>query len=147
MLSPRVFSTDSCGHNAQDTIETRAILGHEVTHLIHRRINTSNRLGADGTGWLYEGLAVFASGQMNASRRNQSRTTLQNAAPAQLARIMDTDAGYSLAGSLLEYIAQQYGSAKVRDLMYLVTQAEILAALNTSEAALLTAWRSWALAG
>ena len=146
MLSPRAFATDTCGHNAQDTVETRAILGHEVTHLIHRRINPSNRLGADGTGWFYEGVAVFSSGQMNTLRRNQARTALQTAPPAQLARILDTDAGYSLAGTLVGYIAQQYGVSKVRDLMYLVTQAEILTALNTSEQSLLAAWRSSVLA-
>ncbi len=142
MLSPRAFAANSCGHNAQDTVETRAILAHEVTHLIHRRINTSNRLGFDGTSWFYEGLAVFASGQLNAGSRIQARTALQSAPPAQLARILDTDAGYSLAGSLVEFIAQQYGMPKVRDLMYVLTQAEILATLNTSEAALLAAWRN-----
>ena len=90
---------------------------------------------------------MFSSGQMNTARRNQARTALQTAPPAQLARILDTDAGYSLAGSLVGYIAQQYGVSKVRDLMYLVTQAEILAALNTSEQSLLAAWRSSVLAG
>ena len=145
MLSPRAFATDSCGHNAQDTVETRAILGHEVTHLIHRRINPSNQLGGGGTGWFYEGAAVFSSGQLNANRRNQSRTALQTAPPTQLARIMDTDAGYSLAGSFVEYIAQRYGVAKVRDLMYLVTQAEILGALGLSEASLITEWRAYVL--
>ena len=147
MLSPRAFATESCGHNAQDTVEIRAILGHEVTHLIHRRINPSNQLGGGGTGWFYEGVAVFSSGQMNANRRNQARSTLQTAPPAQLARILDTAAGYSLAGSLVEYIAQRYGVAKVRDLMYVVTQAEILGALNTNEQSLLAAWRNSVLSG
>jgi hypothetical protein len=145
MLSPRAFATDSCGHNAQDTVETRAILGHEVTHLIHRRINPSNQLGGGGTGWFYEGVAVFSSGQLNTARRNQARTALQTAPPTQLARILDTDAGYSLAGSLVGYIAQQYGISKVRDLMYLVTQAEILGALGLSEASLITDWRAYVL--
>ena len=147
MLSPRAFPADSCGHNAQDTVETRAILGHEVTHLIHRRINPSSQLGGGGTGWFYEGVAVFSSGQLNASRRNQARAALQTAPPIQLARIMDTDAGYSLAGSLVEYIAQRYGVAKVRDLMYLNTQTEMLAALNTNESSLVSAWRNSILTG
>jgi hypothetical protein len=147
MLSPRAFATDSCGHDAQDTVEIRAILGHEVAHLIHRRINPSNQLGGGGTGWFCEGLAVFSSGQLNAGRRNQARIALQTAPPAQLARILDTDAGYSLAGSLVEYIAQQYGVSKVRDLMYVVTRAEILGALNTNEQSLLAAWRASVLAG
>jgi hypothetical protein len=145
MLSPRAFATDSCGHSAQDTIETRAIIAHEVTHLIHHRINT-NTLGAGGTGWLYEGIAVFASGQMTTGRRIQARFALQNTPPAQLARIMDSEAGYALAGSLVEFIAQQHGNAKVRDLMYVVTQAQVLAALSTTEPALLAAWRAAVLA-
>jgi hypothetical protein len=91
--------------------------------------------------WLAEGLAVYASGQLDAEYASDARNRFtQGYVPASLDSILNESVGYGLAGDLLRYIDRTWGRPALRSLTRARTKAEAPTVLNVSEVALLERW-------
>jgi hypothetical protein len=146
LLSPGAWTRDSCGHDGQDAVARARITAHEVVHVHHARANPSLGTTAGAMGWFVEGLAVYASGQLDEGSRAHVRDEIAAGRyPQRLSAVVPT--GYSWAGSLVASIDHRYGRATVLDLLDEMQEAALLRSLGTTEADLLAQWRSDVLAG
>jgi len=138
VLAPQVWPTEACDH--ADATELDAIVAHELVHVWHgqhRPDDPEMNDVAEDAGWFVEGLAVYASGQLDDARRAQAHDA---ARPAALAEVWSGPARYALAGTLVELVDQRLGRDGTIALLPASTGAEILAALGLTEAELLEAW-------
>lgn len=149
LLSPADWGKEACDHDAKDAWQVRAIITHELVHTYHGQRNpTRDFTGADDIGWFVEGLAVYASGQLDHDRLSRPEEAIRNgAAPTALAKAWSGKYRYGVAGSLVAYIDKTYGRKTLIALLPATTQAEILGELGLSEAELLERWKAWVLAG
>jgi hypothetical protein len=143
MLSPRVWASDSCGQPRGDSVAARSVLAHEMMHTLHRRTYPDSLFrGMNQSGWLYEGIAVYSSGQMAERYDSQVAGAVAAGEPATLASVLTTERGYAVAGSIVRYIDRKYGRAVLTDLMRRQGNPDILTRLGVTEAALLAEWRA-----
>lgn len=147
LLSPADWAKEACEHDAADAGEAREILTHELVHMYHGQHNpTRDFTGADDIGWFVEGLAVLASGQLDAKRQAEAAQAIRDgAAPKSLATAWSGPHRYAVAGSLVQYVDETYGRATVVALLPAVTQADVLGKLGVTEPELLDRWKAWAL--
>ena len=146
LLSPGAWARDSCGHDGQDAVRRRRITFHEVVHVHHAQHNPAWGFTAAGLGWLIEGLAVYASGQLDDEARSNVRAeALAGRGPTRLLEVVP--AGYDWAGSLVASIDHRYGRGALLDLLDETHEAAVLQRLATSEAELLAGWRADLLDG
>lgn len=147
-LSPRLWQTDSCGHDGGNTTHVQQIMTHEMVHVLHAHLNASPDInGVQDVKWFNEGVAWLAAGQFDASERARIVTMLRSGfAPARIAElwVLPTP-DYSLGASLTAYIDATYGRPATRALLAARTTTEILAMLGVSETELLNQWRAAAL--
>jgi hypothetical protein len=61
LLSPRVWTSESCGHDGGNTSHVRYVVRHELVHVLQAQHGTI----ALATRWFAEGLAVYVSGQID----------------------------------------------------------------------------------
>jgi hypothetical protein len=140
LLSPRAWE---CGHNPSSTEHLRLVLAHELTHVIHAQ---HPETGFPLLRWFQEGLASYASGQLDAEYRGQAQTRFsQGYVPISLEGMMNDSAAYGLAGDLVRYIDRVWGRATLRLLTRASTTTDAMAVLNESEASLIARWRANAL--
>ena len=65
LLSPRVWKEEACEHDAADELHVERLLAHELVHVYHGQRNPSpDFVDVTGIDWFVEGLATFASGQL-----------------------------------------------------------------------------------
>lgn len=148
VLAQSSWATDACDHNANDPTEAQQIITHELTHSFHAQLNpTRDFTGMDDLGWFVEGLAVVVSGQLEARRASAAEAIAADAAPTSLANAWSGRYRYGVCGSLVQYIDQTYGRAKVIALLAATTQQQALDLLDVSEVDLLANWRAWVLSG
>ena len=144
LLSPRVWQTEACGHS-DSTEHLTGVVAHELVHVLHiqqQRAQLPNETLFMTPRWIIEGLAVYASGQIEREYASQARSRFAAGfAPHTFVELYDDPAFYGLAGSLVGYIDRTYGRAMVRALITARTSADALAALGTTEEALLRSWR------
>lgn len=146
LLSPGAWARDSCGHDGQDALRRSRITFHEVVHVHHAQHNPAWGFTATGLGWLMEGLAVYASGQLDDEARSNVRAeALAGRGPTRLLEVLP--AGYNWAGSLVASIDRRYGRGALLDLLDETHEAAVLQRLATSEAELLAGWRTDLLDG
>lgn len=143
ILSPDAWKTEACEHEPTDA-HISQIVTHELVHVFHGQHNPSNEFeGMDDAGWFVEGLAVYAAGQLDADRLARLRRALvAGKGPQRLAQAWSGELRYAVAGSLVQYIDQRLGRARLREMLAATTNAELLAALDLSEDELLAAWRA-----
>jgi hypothetical protein len=138
LLSPRVWNSQSCGHDGGNASHVRYVLRHELVHVLHAQ----HAEIALATPWFVEGLAVYASGQIDTDYAGGDRSRLAAGfRPQTIAELWADGANYPLAGSLVRYIDRTYGRAMLRDMMAHTTTAGMLSRIGIEEAALLDAWR------
>jgi hypothetical protein len=144
ILSPLAWEKSACEHKFSDKTGTKKLIAHELTHVFHGQYNsTKDFTGMDDLAWLVEGLATYVSGQLDSSRVKEI-TTLheQNNLPVKLTTIWNGKAKYGQAGSLVKCVDDTYGRETVIKALTAITNTEVLSLLKTSEADLLTNWKS-----
>jgi hypothetical protein len=147
ILSPAVWSSRSCGHDANAS-HVAHVVAHELVHVLHGQRNPSFFSIAASTPWILEGLAAYASGQWAAEYAGAARSTLSSGfAPTTFAEMWTSSANYPLAGSVFAYVHQRFGIGAVRRLLTAAFEADLLTALSTDATTLLGDWRSGMLAG
>ena len=145
ILSPLKWESQACEHDATDTSATRKIIFHEMIHVFHGQLNPSPTFeNIDNIDWFIEGLAVYASGQLDEERYNNARNfLLTDEAPDMLSDIWKGKNKYGLAGSLVKYIDDNYGRTALVTLLSFTSADEILDYLEISEELLVRNWKNF----
>jgi hypothetical protein len=144
LLDPGVWKAQACEHDGADARHIRQIITHELVHVFHGQHCPQPEFdGMDDMGWFVEGLAIFASGQLDAERLAQARAAAASGLPHHLSEAWSGNARYALAGSLVAYVDRMYGRATINRLMAATTNDQLLGTLGTTEERLLTDWRAW----
>lgn len=142
LLSPQAWSSEACEHRSTRE-HVREIVTHELVHVFHGQHNPNPEFdGMEDAGWFVEGLAVYASGQLDEKRTARVRNALAEGPVC--SRLADAWSGpdrYGVSGSLVRYIEQRWGRAKLRELLSATTTPKMLDSLNVTEPALLESWR------
>jgi hypothetical protein len=99
--------------------------------------------GMDDMGWFVEGLAIHAAGQLDGKRLAQAKSAAAEGLPHRLADAWSGPARYAVAGSLVACLDETRGRDTIKSLMSATTNQQALAALGTTEEALLAEWRTW----
>lgn len=142
---PARWRTEACAHEHDDEADVDRVIVHELVHVFHGQQRPDDREleRAEEVGWFVEGLATYASGQLDAEREQQLRAVLAaGQAPRRLADAWAGNARYAVCGSLVRFVDQRLGRAGLKRLLAASTNAELLAALGLTEAELLAAWQA-----
>ncbi len=145
LLSPRVWGSQACDHDARDAVALQRLITHELVHVYHGQSNPSPDFdGLEGIDWFVEGLANYASGQLDAKRLAGVRAALaaQAGKPLALKQIWTGRDRYGQAGSLVAYIDRRYGRPMLARLLRATSQQQVLDTLGLSEAQLVADWRA-----
>jgi len=143
LLSPRVWDTQACEHDNKDTIAVKKLIIHELVHVYHGQNNPSPTFeNIENLDWFVEGIAVYASGQLNDERYQRTQNYILNEkGPSTLAEIWKGEHKYGLAGSIVKYLDQKYGREILIKLLKTTKATEILNILNISEDELIKGWK------
>ncbi len=147
ILSPRAWKTESCEHDPADSLGFQHLLTHEVVHVFHGQHNPRPTFdGLDSLSWFIEGVATYASGQLDPRRLAETRSLVREGkAPESLGAFWTGRARYGMAGSMALYIDKTYGRPVLYQLLAFKEQAGMLNLLGTSEESLLASWRTFIL--
>lgn len=145
MISPKRWTKEACEHDYKDQIKTQALITHELVHVYHGQANASPDFSeVTGIDWFVEGLATFASGQLDSDRIAEIKKAIaDNRIPAGLDKFWTGKLRYGLSGSVVMYIDKQYGRAKLKALLKFNKNSDILSGLNTTEEELLKNWKNY----
>ncbi len=143
LLSPRVWSSQTCEHNAEDSVEIQRLITHELVHIFHAQFNPRPGLeGLDSLAWFIEGLAVYSSGQLDAQRMKDVQSTIAaGAEPKHLGEFWSGKSRYGNAGSLVRFIDRKYGRDALLALMAMDDERDMLRYLGTAEDSLISRWK------
>ncbi len=143
ILSPRIWETQACEHNSKDTITTQKLIIHELVHVFHGQHNPSPTFEhVENIDWLVEGLAVYASGQLDEERYERAKTFMQTEeGPDKLANIWKGEHKYGLAGTLAKFIDDTYGRKALIQLISLTKADDVLQTLAITEEELIKRWK------
>lgn len=142
ILSPRVWHTEACEHNPDDSTAVRALITHEMVHVFHGQcIPSPDFAGLDSLSWFVEGVATYISGQLTGETTRKVRQFLaEGKGPKRLSDVWTGEARYGNAGTLVRFIDQTYGRETVVRLLGMTDQREMLRLLDTDESSLLRKW-------
>lgn len=145
VLSPRAWADEACEHDAGDERRVALLIAHEVVHVFHHQVHPRGDFdGFEPIGWLVEGVAVFASGQLGADHLATAADAIaEGAAPTELETAWSGKYRYGVSGSLVAYVDAQWGRRVLLELLAMSTEDEILARLGVTEDELLADWRDW----
>ena len=147
ILSPRVWKTESCEHEPGDSLGFRRLLTHELVHVFHGQHNPRPTFdGLDSLSWFIEGVATYASGQLDPRRLAETRSLVRDGkVPVSLGAFWTGRARYGMAGSMVLFIDQMYGRPVLYQLLTFKEQAGMLDLLGVSEESLLASWKKFVL--
>ena len=144
MLAPRVWAADGCGHDGANTTEVQQVMSHEAMHVFHARVNPLpevNHLAS--LKWLNEGVAVYSAEQLDASMRSQAaQFAAGDLSGVSLSSLGLTSVGYSVGGSIAEFIDQSYGRTTLLHALRAPSTTAVLDTLHISEPGLLASWKA-----
>lgn len=142
LLSPRVWKDEACEHDPTNEIEIERLIAHELMHVFHGQINPDHNFeGMDDVAWLIEGVAVYASGQLDSARMKPVVQSIMDAAyPKTLNQFWTGRNKYGNAGSLVRFIDQKYGRSILIQLLKATSTDSILNVLKIHEDELIAAW-------
>jgi hypothetical protein len=143
VLSPRVWRTEACEHDASDQPSTQKLITHELVHVYHGQLNPiPDFTGLDSLAWFIEGIATYVSGQVDEKRTGQVKKVIASGKdPVTLNSFWTGSAKYGLAGTLVGYIDHTYGRKTVFNLLRQTDQREMLKMLKTTEPELIASWK------
>jgi len=144
ILSPNAWVAEACEHDAARTEVVQKLITHELAHVYHGQHNPKPTFdGMDDLAWLIEGVAVFASGQLDDKRIQQVKSMIQSGkAPGQLNKFWSGQARYGQAGSLIAYMDKIIHREKLFGLLAETSQEVILKSLGKTEAELIEGWKN-----
>jgi hypothetical protein len=144
ILSPRVWKTQAVEHDPANAAHIRELVTHELVHVYHGQHNPRPDFdGMDDCGWFVEGLAVYVSGQLEASHRTDAREAIKaGKAPAKLADAWSGRYRYGVCGSMVEFVDKRYGRNVTKELLVVVSNEEALKRLGMTESEFLEAWKA-----
>ncbi|TCJ13366.1 hypothetical protein EPD60_13335 [Flaviaesturariibacter flavus] len=147
LLARRRWKDEACEHRAEDRPATQQVITHELVHVYHGQRNPSGDFSAvTGLDWLVEGMATYASGQWDSTRRGQvGRLVASGRAPESLDGFWKGRERYALAGSVVAWLDARYGRSLLRRLLACTTRAEALRLTGLDEPQLIGQWRLWIL--
>lgn len=147
LLSPRVWKTEACEHDPEDSLSAKLLVLHELIHVFHGQRNPRPGFeGMDDLSWFVEGLAAYASGQLDLIHAGAARSAIDaGAGPSALATAWSGKYRYGVAGSLVKYLDRTYGRATLIALLPAGTEEDVLRTLGVGEESLLRSWRAWVL--
>lgn len=147
LLSPVKWKEEACEHAYEDKEKTQKLLTHEMVHVFHGQWNKSPDFSETvQLDWWVEGLATYASGQCDQQRIGDVKKALtENKAPITIDKFWSGKNRYGLSGSIVMYIDQKYGRAKLMELLPLTKKTELLDSLKISEDQLLADWKKFVL--
>jgi len=145
ILSPQVWSTEACEHSYENKAKLEKLIYHELVHVYQGQNNPNPDFeGMDKIGWFLEGIAVYASGQLDEERISRAKEALElDKIPAKLENIWSGNYRYATAGSLVYYIDEKYGRKKTFELLAFTSEQQILESLNISQDELLMNWKAF----
>jgi hypothetical protein len=145
LLSPDVWAGEACEHDGADARHRRMLIAHEAVHVYHGQINPSADLGLlEDIGWFIEGLATWASGQLETDHVGRAAEALaRNAAPARLADAWSGPYRYGVTGSMVAFVDSRWGRPALQALLSAESTTGLLSMLNTTEADFLREWQEW----
>lgn len=149
LLSPRVWRTEACEHNPEDEKDTQLVMTHEMVHVFHGQISPNpNFEGMDDIGWFAEGVATYASGQLEAGKLASPREAIEKGkAPAELEKAWSGKYRYGVSGSLVKFIDAKFGRKTLLRLLKSTNEKELLEVLKISENELLSGWKDFVSKG
>lgn len=145
LLSPRIWSTQACDHDAADGVALQRLITHELVHVFHGQSNPNPEFdGLDEIDWFAEGLATYASGQLDDKRLQRVRETFaaQAGKPLRLNQVWTGRDRYGQAGSLVAYIDRRFGRPMLLHMLRATSQQQLLDMLGLDEAQLVADWRA-----
>lgn len=143
IISPRIWKTQACEHDENDTIALKKLITHELIHVYHGQNNPSPTFdNIENIDWFVEGIAVYGSGQLDDERYKKAQSyILEEGGPDKLADIWKGEHRYGLAGSILKFIDDKYGREILVKLITYTKATEILNVLDISEEELIKEWK------
>ena len=143
IISPKQWDTESCEHHYKEKMQTQRLITHELFHVFHGQLNTSNDFSnVENIDWFVEGLATYASGQLDSAKIEEVIKSINDkTVPSTLDKFWTGNAKYPLSGSVVMFIDKKYGRQKLKELLPYNKKEEILKALDTGEKNLLSEWK------
>jgi hypothetical protein len=144
ILSPSLWTKEACDHKANDSIEIRQIIRHELVHVCHGQQNPDHTFKyIEKLDWLAEGVATFVSGQLDAKRLQRIKQIISDdKTPLSLDSFWKGQEKYGLSGSMVAYIDNKYGRNKLFELLKQTNKEAALKSLDISEIQLLADWKN-----
>lgn len=144
-ISPAQWDAEACEHSYSDKSKTQQLITHELFHVYHGQFNKSSDFSdVENIDWLVEGLATYASGQCDKERMNEVKKALtENKTPSSLDKFWFGNLKYGLSGSVVMFIDQRFGRAKLTELLKFNKKTEVLSALQITEENFLEDWRKY----
>jgi hypothetical protein len=145
VLSPRAWSAQACEHDPTDELHVERLLAHELVHVFHGQHNPSpDFVDVTGIDWFVEGLATFASGQLEDEKLLSARDALESGAgPKELAAAWTGRYRYGVCGSLVAFLDHEVGRARITECLTASSGEELLDLFGLGEEELLERWRAW----
>jgi hypothetical protein len=146
ILAPSAWKAEAAEHNGDDENEVQKIVTHELVHVFHAQQNPRPEFdGMDDFAWFIEGLATFASGQLDGRQLTGKQAIEAGKEPKSLAEAWTGRYRYGVSGSIVRYVDAKYGRSMLVKLLKVTGTSEALKMLGTDEASLLKAWRLYEL--
>jgi hypothetical protein len=149
LLSPAAWPHDACEHDPRDHAAIARLVVHELTHTYHQQVNPKleDDAVAEGVAWFVEGLATYVSGQLDDGHLASAAEAIAvGQAPTRLGEAWKGKYKYGVSGSIVAFIAHDWGQAMIVRLLTASSSGEILQTLGTQEDDLLQRWRRWVAA-
>ena len=142
VLDPAVWKTEACEHDGSNAEQVQRIITHELFHVFHGQKNpTRDFTGMDDVGWFCEGLACYASGQLDHEHLGRDIEAVRSgAAPKSLATAWSGKYRYAVCGSLVRYVDKRFGRETLLRLLAATKPAEFDAILGIPGDKLLADW-------
>lgn len=145
LIAPTAWEAVTCEHSFRDTTATQRVIAHEMVHVYHGQRNKSPDFSeVSGIDWFVEGMAVYASGQCDAPRiAAVQKAMAEGSVPTGLADFWTGNARYGLSGSVVMYLDHTLGRAALTAALEHNTLPGLLAALQMTEAEILSGWQAF----
>jgi hypothetical protein len=145
MISPKMWEKEACEHIYSDAVKTQQLITHELVHVFHGQRNISPDFSnVEGIDWFVEGLATYASGQVDPIRISEIKDAISgNKIPDGLDLFWSGRLKYGLSGSVVMFIDYKYGRTRLLDLLSVNNKKELLLQLGTTESGLLEEWQMY----
>ncbi len=146
-ISPANWDAEACEHSYSDKLKTQQLITHELFHVYHGQFNKSPDFSdVENIDWLVEGLATYASGQCDKERIEEVKKALtQNEIPTSLDKFWTGKLKYGLSGSMVMFIDNYFGRAKLSELLKFNKKTEVLGSMQMTEERLLKNWKDYVL--